>query len=113
MRRRPGGDLCKAFPGDPSREVAPLSSSRPHPAVPYSYDDFHHPGDGYCNDDDGVIDDYNDVSEVQNCMLLSLSDLKTQSTTVRAMIAACLNDLIGMGVDGWRCPPAPRSSTST
>jgi len=77
-----------------------------YPAVPYTYDDFHHPGDGYCSDEDGVIDDYNNVSEVQNCMLLSLSDLKTQSTTVRAKIAAYLNDLIGLGVDGFRVDAA-------
>ena len=77
-----------------------------YPAVPYSYDDFHHPNDGYCSDDDGVIDDWNNVAEVQNCMLLSLSDLKTQSGTVRAKIAGYLNDLIGLGVDGFRVDAA-------
>ncbi|GIF18144.1 alpha-amylase [Actinoplanes tereljensis] len=77
-----------------------------YPAVPYSYDDFHHANDGYCSDDDAVIDDWNNVSEVQNCMLLSLSDLKTQSSTVRAKIAAYLNDLIGVGVDGFRVDAA-------
>lgn len=77
-----------------------------YPAVPYTYDDFHHPNDGYCADDDGVIDDWNNTSEVQNCMLLSLSDLKTQSGTVRAKIAAYLNDLIGLGVDGFRVDSA-------
>ena len=77
-----------------------------YPAVPYTYDDFHHPNDGYCADDDGVIDDWNNTSEVQNCMLLSLSDLKTQSDTVRAKIAAYLNDLIGLGVDGFRVDAA-------
>jgi alpha-amylase len=82
------------------------STGYTYPSVPYTYDDFHHPGDGYCNDDDGVIDDYDNVSEVQNCMLLSLSDLKTQSTTVRAKIAAYLNDLIGLGVDGFRVDAA-------
>jgi alpha-amylase len=83
-----------------------------YPSVPYSYDDFHHPGDGYCSDDDGVIDDYNNVSEVQNCMLLSLSDLKTQSSTVRAKIAAYLNDLIGLGVDGFRVDAAKHIAQS-
>jgi len=82
------------------------STGYTYPSVPYTYDDFHHPGDGYCSDEDGVIDDYNNVSEVQNCMLLSLSDLKTQSTTVRAKIAAYLNDLIGLGVDGFRVDAA-------
>ncbi|MEU4243698.1 carbohydrate-binding module family 20 domain-containing protein [Actinoplanes sp. NPDC026619] len=77
-----------------------------YPAVPYSYDDFHHANDGYCSDDDAVIDDWNNTSEVQNCMLLSLSDLKTQSSTVRTKIAAYLNDLIGLGVDGFRVDAA-------
>ncbi|GIE93255.1 carbohydrate-binding module family 20 domain-containing protein [Paractinoplanes rishiriensis] len=77
-----------------------------YPAVPYGYDDFHHPNDGYCADDDGVIDDWNNVAEVQNCELLSLSDLKTQSGTVRSKIAAYLNDLIGLGVDGFRVDAA-------
>ncbi|GAB7044790.1 MULTISPECIES: carbohydrate-binding module family 20 domain-containing protein [Catenuloplanes] len=77
-----------------------------YPAVPYGYDDFHHANDGYCADADAVIDDWNNVAEVQNCMLLSLSDLKTQSTTVRSKIAAYLNDLIGLGVDGFRVDAA-------
>ena len=83
-----------------------------YPSVPYTYDDFHHPNDGYCADDDGVIDDWNNTSEVQNCMLLSLSDLKTQSTTVRAKIAAYLNDLIGLGVDGFRVDAAKHIAQS-
>jgi len=77
-----------------------------YPAVPYAYGDFHHPNDGYCADDDGVIDDWNNTAEVQNCMLLSLSDLKTQSATVRTKIAGYLNDLIGLGVDGFRVDAA-------
>jgi alpha-amylase len=83
-----------------------------YPAVPYAYDDFHHPNDGYCADDDGVIDDWNNTAEVQNCMLLSLSDLKTQSGTVRTKIAGYLNDLIGLGVDGFRVDAAKHVSVS-
>ncbi|MFI5838723.1 carbohydrate-binding module family 20 domain-containing protein [Catenuloplanes sp. NPDC051500] len=81
-------------------------SAYSYPAVPYAYDDFHHANDGYCADEDAVIDDWNNTSEVQNCMLLSLSDLKTQSATVRTKIAAYLNDLIGLGVDGFRVDAA-------
>ncbi|MBO3736914.1 carbohydrate-binding module family 20 domain-containing protein [Actinoplanes flavus] len=77
-----------------------------YPAVPYVYDDFHHANDGYCADDDAVIDDWNNVAEVQNCMLLSLSDLRTQSGTVQTKIATYLNDLIGLGVDGFRVDAA-------
>ncbi|BBH71570.1 hypothetical protein ACTI_82550 [Actinoplanes sp. OR16] len=77
-----------------------------YPAVPYSYGDFHHPNDGYCNDEDGVIDNWNDISEITNCELLSLSDLKTQDATVRTKIAGYLNKLIGYGVDGFRVDAA-------
>ena len=83
-----------------------------YPAVPYAYDDFHHANDGYCADDDAVIDDWNTTAEVQNCMLLSLSDLKTQSSAVRAKIAGYLNDLIGLGVDGFRVDAAKHVSVS-
>jgi alpha-amylase len=82
------------------------ASGYSYPAVPYSYDDFHHPNDGYCNDADGQIDDWNNVAEVQNCELSSLSDLKTQSSTVRSKIAGYLNDLIDLGVDGFRVDAA-------
>src|SRR5690606_13673861 len=61
-----------------------------YPAVPYGYDDFHHPGDGYCDDEDGAIDDWDDKAEVQNCDFVSLSDLKTQSGYVRGKIAGYL-----------------------
>ncbi|MEU8801561.1 carbohydrate-binding module family 20 domain-containing protein [Spirillospora sp. NPDC048819] len=77
-----------------------------YPAVPYGHGDFHHANDGYCNDDDAGIDDWNDKSEVQNCELVSLSDLKTQSGYVRGKIAGYLNDLIALGVDGFRIDAA-------
>ncbi|GLW33112.1 carbohydrate-binding module family 20 domain-containing protein [Actinoplanes regularis] len=77
-----------------------------YPAVPYSYSDFHHPNDGYCSDDDGVIDDYGNSAEVQNCELVSLADLKSQDSTVRTKIAGYLNKLIDWGVDGFRVDAA-------
>jgi alpha-amylase len=83
-----------------------------YPAVPYGYGDFHHANDGYCNDDDGGIDDWNSTSEVQNCELVSLSDLKTQSGYVRGKIAGYLNDLIGIGVDGFRIDAAKHIAQS-
>jgi alpha-amylase len=83
-----------------------------YPAVPYGYGDFHHAGDGYCNDDDAAIDDWNNTSEVQNCELVSLSDLKTQSSYVRGKIAGYLNDLLGLGVDGFRIDAAKHIAQS-
>ncbi|TDD67037.1 alpha-amlyase, partial [Actinomadura darangshiensis] len=83
-----------------------------YPAVPYGYGDFHHANDGYCNDDDAGIDDWNNTSEVQNCELVSLSDLKTQSDYVRGKIAGYLNDLVGLGVDGFRIDAAKHIAQS-
>ncbi|WP_436529191.1 carbohydrate-binding module family 20 domain-containing protein [Actinoplanes sp. HUAS TT8] len=83
-----------------------------YPAVPYSYSDFHHPNDGYCSDDDGVIDDYNNASEVQNCELVALSDLKSQDSGVRTKIAGYLNKLIDWGVDGFRVDAAKHMAAS-
>ncbi|NED57780.1 alpha-amylase, partial [Micromonospora aurantiaca] len=67
---------------------------------------------GYCNDEDGGIDDWNNTSEVQNCELVSLSDLKTQSDYVRGKITGYLNDLIGLGVDGFRIDAAKHIAQS-
>jgi alpha-amylase len=76
-----------------------------YPAVPYSRSDFHHPGDG-CPTSSGGINDWNDPAQVQNCELVSLSDLYTQKDEVRAKIAAYLNDLVSLGVDGFRVDAA-------
>nr|GID83371.1 alpha-amylase [Actinoplanes derwentensis] len=77
-----------------------------YPAVPYTTADFHHAGDGTCNDEDGQIDSWNDRAEVQNCELSGLSDLKTESGAVRGKITGYLNDLVGLGVDGFRVDAA-------
>ncbi|MDR6317660.1 carbohydrate-binding module family 20 domain-containing protein [Actinoplanes couchii] len=77
-----------------------------YPAVPYTTTDFHHAGDGSCNDEDGQIDTWDDPAEVQNCELSGLSDLKTETAAVRGKIVTYLNDLIGLGVDGFRVDAA-------
>jgi alpha-amylase len=77
-----------------------------YPAVPYSTTDFHHATDGDCPTTDGQIDDFSVLAQVQNCELSGLSDLKTQSSTVRTKIAGYLNDLISLGVDGFRVDAA-------
>ncbi|MEU0483307.1 carbohydrate-binding module family 20 domain-containing protein [Streptosporangium sp. NPDC006013] len=71
-----------------------------YPAVPYGNGDFHRPGDNCPTS--GGINDWNDESQVTSCELLSLSDLYTEKESVRNKIAAYLNDLIGLGVDGFR-----------
>ncbi|MFJ1645363.1 carbohydrate-binding module family 20 domain-containing protein [Streptomyces sp. NPDC088258] len=48
------------------------------------------------------ISNYNDRSNVQNCELVGLSDLDTGADYVRGRIATYLNDLLSLGVDGFR-----------
>lgn len=52
------------------------------------------------------ISNYNDRYQVQNCRLVSLQDLRTGSEYVRGVIAAYLNDLISLGVSGFRIDAA-------
>ena len=67
-------------------------------AVPYDYNDFHHCGR---NDDDRIVD-YQDLWEIQTCELGTLDDLDTSKPEVQAKIAAYLNDLMSLGVKGFR-----------
>ncbi|MFE0593156.1 carbohydrate-binding module family 20 domain-containing protein [Micromonospora echinospora] len=71
-----------------------------YPAVPYGNGDFHRPGDNCPTN--GTINDWNNEAQVTSCELLSLSDLYTEKESVRNKIVAYLNDLIGLGVDGFR-----------
>ncbi|WP_327314574.1 carbohydrate-binding module family 20 domain-containing protein [Streptomyces sp. NBC_01235] len=59
-----------------------------------------------CNDSDLIIDDWSNLSEIQNCELLGLPDLKTENDHVRSGIAAYLNKQIALGVDGFRIDAA-------
>ncbi len=68
----------------------------------YSFDDFNHCGRHEGND----IQDYNDKWEMQNCELVNLADLKTSSEKVRDTLATYLNDLLEVGVAGFRIDAA-------
>ena len=78
------------------------------PFSPYSYPgtyssaDFHHCGRNG-NDD---IANYGDRYEVQNCELVNLADLDTSATYVRDRLAAYMNDLLSIGVAGFRIDAA-------
>ncbi|MCZ7413963.1 MULTISPECIES: carbohydrate-binding module family 20 domain-containing protein [unclassified Streptomyces] len=65
-----------------------------YPAAPYSDGDFND-----CRDDSI---DYGNRYQVQNCELVGLSDLRTGKEYVRQRIADYLNDLLSLGVDGFR-----------
>ena len=71
--------------------------NRRYPDVPYSRLDFH-----TCTD----RIDYSDRTAVQFCDLVQLNDLKTESNYVREKIAEYLNDLISLGVKGFRIDAA-------
>ncbi|QIK84188.1 carbohydrate binding domain-containing protein [Sanguibacter sp. HDW7] len=58
------------------------------------------------NDCKSNINNYGDRSNVQNCRLVSLQDLRTSSDYVRTKIAGYFNDLISMGVAGFRIDAA-------
>lgn len=52
------------------------------------------------------ISNYGDRNNVQNCELSGLADLDTGSDYVRSTIAAYMNHLISLGVDGFRVDAA-------
>jgi alpha-amylase len=73
------------------------------------YSKYNYPG--YYQDQDfhscrTNISDYTNRDNVQNCELVGLADLNTGSDYVRTTIAAYLNNLISMGVDGLRIDAA-------
>lgn len=63
------------------------------PGVPYGSGDFN----PSCS-----INNYNDVNQVRNCWLVGLPDLKGGSNWVRDKIVEFLNNLIDLGVAGFR-----------
>jgi alpha-amylase len=64
--------------------------------------DFHHCG--LTPDDD--IASYQDAAQVQTCELVNLADLATETDHVRSTLAAYLDDLLSLGVDGFRIDAA-------
>ncbi|WP_251451281.1 alpha-amylase family protein [Microbacterium sp. Marseille-Q6648] len=68
----------------------------------YTDADFHHCGLTSFDD----IEDYTSREQVQTCELVNLADLDTASTTVRETIGAYLDDLLSLGVAGFRIDAA-------
>jgi alpha-amylase len=66
--------------------------------VPYGYDDFHRCG----RNENNSIRNYQDKWEVQNCQLGGLADLATGRPSVQAKLGGYLNDLLSLGVAGFR-----------
>lgn len=63
------------------------------PGVPYGPNDFNPRCD---------INDYNNRDQVRNCWLVGLADLKLGEEYVRGKVVEYMNDLISLGVAGFR-----------
>ena len=74
----------------------------------YDYPGIYGPGDfHHCTQSPtGDIIDYRDAAEVQSCELVNLADLDTASPTVQDTIVAYLDDLLSLGVAGFRIDAA-------
>ena len=74
----------------------------------YGYQDFHH-----CNlTPDGVMHDYHDRDQVQECDALGLPDLDTSSPHVLKELHAYLTDMLKLGVAGFRVDAAKHIATA-
>ena len=85
----------------PAREPEVAGSSynadtKDYPGVPYTSLDFH--ADCSIN--------YFDTFSTHNCWAVGLQDLKTESAWVRDRIADYMNDLVSIGVAGFRIDAA-------
>ncbi|KAK0448451.1 glycoside hydrolase superfamily [Desarmillaria tabescens] len=74
----------------------------------YQSQDFHHCG--LTSNDD--IQDYTSRAQVQTCELVNLADLATETEYVRGRLAAYVNDLLSLGVDGLRLDAAKHIATN-
>ncbi len=85
----------------------------------YSYRGLYNPSDFHAYPQDcpippaagsgsraGDITDFNDYRQVFRCELVSLSDLRTETTKVRRQLAAYMNKLLAYGVSGFRVDAA-------
>ncbi|MER7311490.1 carbohydrate-binding module family 20 domain-containing protein [Streptomyces halstedii] len=74
------------------------------PYTKYDYPGLYSVND--MNDCQSEITNYGDRANVQNCELVGLADLDTGEEYVRGRIAGYLNDLLSLGVDGFRIDAA-------
>ncbi|KAJ7470319.1 alpha-amylase [Mycena latifolia] len=97
--RRVANHLCS---GSGTGFAGSSYSKYNYPAVPYTSSNFH-----YCNGNSAAnINNYNNAYNVQFCELVGLADLAQEQPAVRNIIAAFLNDLLSLGVAGFRIDAA-------
>ncbi|MFJ3877943.1 carbohydrate-binding module family 20 domain-containing protein [Streptomyces sp. NPDC090077] len=90
-----------AGPADPG---ATLTGTGGSSYTKYSYPGLYSGAD--MDDCRAEIANYRDKANVQNCELVKLADLDTGEEYVRGRIAGYLNDLLSLGVDGFRIDAA-------
>jgi len=74
----------------------------------YQPQDFH-----YCGlEPNKILVNYDNAVEVQTCELDGLADLATETEYVRARLAEYANDLLSLGVDGFRLDAAKHIAAS-
>ncbi|KAJ6511964.1 glycoside hydrolase superfamily, partial [Mycena vitilis] len=79
-----------------------------YPAVPYDESNFH-----YCDGSNAEdVVDYNNATNVRFCELVSLSDLAQEQSGVQEPVIAYLNDLVSLGVAGFRVDAAKHMEPS-
>ena len=90
--------------GQDSPGVGWAGSAYEHYAYPglFETDDFHHCGLTPYDD----IVDYDSREQVQTCELVNLADLDTSAPAVRERLVAYLDDLLSLGVAGFRIDAA-------
>lgn len=79
-----------------------------------SYTKYNYPGIYQSQDMDDCtaeISNYGDRFNVQHCELVGLADLDTSESYVRSRLAQYLNDLLSLGVDGFRIDGAKHIAT--
>ncbi|MFJ6795628.1 carbohydrate-binding module family 20 domain-containing protein [Streptomyces sp. NPDC091268] len=74
------------------------------PYTKYDYPGLYSAAD--MDDCRATISTYQDRADVQNCELVQLADLDTGEDRVRGRITGYLNDLLSLGVDGFRIDAA-------
>jgi len=81
------------------------ASSLSFPGVPYTASDFS--SCSKCtNANCQINNDYDDADKIRNCQLFGLIDLDLEKDSVRQKIADYMNDVIALGVDGFRIDAA-------
>lgn len=90
-----------AGPADPG---ATLTGTGGTTYTKYNYPGLYSGSD--LDDCRATISNYQDRGNVQNCELVQLADLDTGEEYVRGRIAGYLNDLLSLGVDGFRIDAA-------